>query len=112
MGEVGQGREATKGNVYEEVFRCLQDRELPLREGSGVKQVPTSNWEKKENWTLAAGDSCLHQRYSAVTSCLFTCDRGDVAGRTGGSSVETASSSAVMRSMVGVRLVASSAWRF
>lgn len=49
---------------------------------------------------------------SAVTSCLLTCDRGDVAGRTGGSSVETASSNAVMRSMVGVRLVASSAWRF
>lgn len=51
-------------------------------------------------------------RYRTVPSCLFTCDRGEVAGRTGGSSVETAVSSAAMRSMVGVRLVASSALRF
>lgn len=49
--------------------------------------------------------------YRTVPSCLFTCDRGEVAGRTGGSSVETAVSSVEMRSMVGARLVASSAWR-
>lgn len=52
------------------------------------------------------------RRYRTVPSCLFTCDRGEVAGRTGGSSVETAVSSAAMRSVLGVRLVASSAWRF
>lgn len=71
-GEVGQGREATKRAVYEEVFRYLQDRELLLRQGFGVKQALTSNWRGGErNWTLSAGDFCLHQRYSAVTSCLY-----------------------------------------
>lgn len=109
-GEIGPGREVTEGTVHV-VLRCLQDKELPLWDGIGVRQALTSNW-KRRNWTLAVGDFCLHQRYSAVTHCLFTCDRGDVAGRTGGSSVETTSSRAVKSSVVGVRLVASSAWRF
>jgi len=39
----------TKLTAYEEeMFRCLQDRELLLREGFGVKQALTSNLKKKK----------------------------------------------------------------
>lgn len=41
----------------------MLSKHLPLTEKLKKK--------KKGNWTLSAGDFCLHQRYSAVTSCLF-----------------------------------------